>query len=1324
MLFLNLLERKLAPPNMFRIFGYSLSVFIVSLTTLSYSANFEPQIDFSLTEKWRWHEQEPLRDFTVYHGVEAPDGSLVFSGENSLVRYDGYTATEIPYPSEYGKFESYQLFYSRNGHIYLHTSIGIFSYKDGVWRMRMEYLNSSREIRKVFARNSHGLEVLGLTNGVFRIDGDSFEPIPGLQGFFNSVSFDSQNRLWCTFNQSNQIVWYQFDDDELIRPIVSKTYDLGFRKTVFPWVIASPDSDEVWTTNWRLDLPPMKLDPKTDKWIPHNLKEITGNNGHTSGYRINETDMLIFSKTNLLIKQREEWHSIGYPDFDFPTNHPFFIQRSNGNMILGGRGEKIYEIEYPTSLQDSYHGLHFHCDVDNGNRWFLSTEGFIVEQDTAHETWTHHVENVIDTPVTINKSSDNIIWVSGAHNGEAAVCYYDGRSWRRETFPELNASISYLSVLELPNGDIMFGSGDDHVEVENGGIVVFRKGPLHYTPEYIGPPTVPQRPVGIALDADGQIWFGGLRLDNTSQDLESPFRNSDDFTSEYWIDHLVTDDESNLWVALWDRGVFQQKDGEWILHNKPSEIASSQVSYLLKDEHRKGNLWLATDRGVSRYDGEMWYPQALPSELRLNRESGTLRQSSDGAIWVNFATRSWYFRKNTNFFITKSLYDNFKTVRYQLDPHPPIVSIESAIARSTSPANIVVNWHGFDRWSHTPASKLKYSYRLNDEDWSPYEEANSKVFLDMPSGNYTFEIRAMDLDGNVSEATASTGFTVNPPVWQRPWFVTVAILALATIITLTYMLFRQRIDHIIQLEEFKIQFFTNISHELRTPLTVILGPLESQLSKLPAGWDKKPLELAYKNAQKTLALIDQILDFRSAETGNIKIDLARSDLVETIREIVHLIKPLAEGRSQSLDLICESEKCVVWYDAEKIEKILNNLISNAVKYTQPHGKIKTVVRIFDFEESITAEIVVEDNGAGIPIGKIDDIFEVFYRAGNSPNEKVRGSGIGLAYTKNLVEACDGSITVDSPITNVNGVKQGTRFTVSLPLHKKMPGRAEADVVVESDEERPSLEIAIGSEGEVANSDLPILLIAEDDDEIREFLASELREACNVFTAPDGAQALKIAGEQVPDLVITDVMMPEMDGKELCRRLKGDETTSHIPIIMLTALKSEMHELEGLELGADDYLSKPIRLSILKRRIFNQLEMRSKMQKRFGEQKLKAKVVTREITSNPIDESFMNKAVVTIEKNIQDPLFDVEAFAGKMHMSRMTLYRKFKAITGDSPSSFMRSIRMNKAAALLATGDLNVSEIADRVGISDLSSFSTSFKKHFKVSPSQYNNRNK
>lgn len=1295
---------------------------IGSMTIPVFAADFQPETDFSITETWRWNELEPLANYSIYKGIETEDEKLLFTSRDHILEYDGYQITEFDYPDHGPDFLPFDLFDAQGDNLLLTTSRGVFRYRDGEWTQLIEINIANGDIRDLTARSRKGWEFIALAAGLFRIEDGELIALPQFPEHFSSISFDSRDRLWFTDPMSNDVGYIPFDT--FGEPIADgvRRWDLNYSERMFPWVIASPHSDEIWTTNWRTDLPARRFIEAEDTWEEVDLRHLTGDNSHSSGYRINEMDMIWFSKSAILVKHGEEWHTIGKPEFDFPSSVPFHILRRNGRLVIGGRGEKVYEIDYKTPEHGSYHGLHFQCDVPGRSQWFISIGGDIVEHHLASGDWTAHSEHTIDTPLSIIRTEDGTIWASGAHKGIAAVAYYDGVSWQRDSFPELNAFIGAVSARQLPDGRIIFGSGEDAVGQRAGGVVIYERMGTDYQHRVLSPPYVPTRPVGIAAGLDETIWFGGLALTSTDRSFADPMETSGKFSRSLWIDHVIEDSQSQIWMAQWERGLFTLIDGQWIERKISTEIADSQVGLIMRDEHRPGNMWVATNRGISRFDGERWYPQAVPRELRFNRESGTLRQSSDGAIWINFATRNWYFRRSSSFYITKRLYDVFKTVRFQPDENPPQVSIVGDIPRSTAPSSVQILWEGVDQWSITPQADLKYSYRLNGGEWSAFTRGPGTVLLDMPSGKHRFELRALDGDGNLSIATVAREFVVVPPLWQRFWFIALVVITLTTIILLTLLLFRQRIRHLGKLEEFKLQFFTNISHELRTPLTVILAPLESQLEQLPPGWNKRPLEIAYKNAQRTLHLIDQILDFRRAETGKIALSLSRADLSATVRDVFELIRPLADERSQVIKLIRESDHCPTWYDAGVIEKILNNLISNSVKYTQVGGAITVRFRTTESVETLMAEFVVEDNGSGIPTEKIGDIFEAFYRVSPADGPKVRGSGIGLAYTKNLVDACEGEIHAESPITTVDGKAQGTRFTVSLPLKRVIETNAAAEELPESDADSAETTSTDSAAPFRPEDDRLLVLIAEDDDEIRTFLSEELAKTYRVISTVDGAEALKAAQKHIPDLVLTDVMMPELDGKELCRLLKTSEATSHIPIIMLTALKSEMHELEGLEIGADDYLSKPVKLVILRQRIRNLIESRKKLHERFKQLQSDEPIVASEITSNQVDEAFIEKAVHVVEEHIEDSLFDVEVMSSHLFMSRMTLYRKFKAITGDTPGAFIRSIRMNKAAGLLATGEHNVSETAERVGFTDLSSFSTAFKNYFNVPPSKFTKR--
>lgn len=1300
-------------------FKYLSSLIFALLLTSLYSQPepqyFTPLRVNTLTEKWRWRNLDALKPFSLESGTEGMDGKLYFASNKGIVSYDGYHCEEFPFPSKFKKSTPIQIFASKNGLIYLITNTELLSFQNGNWETIREYpdLAISRTTIKRITRNAYGLELVALPDGVYQIKGFEMVPIPQIHESIREFDFDYLNRLWIVGRREDEgkIVCYQFERTQLQSPLQRTFHTVENESMEYPRLIASTTSDEIWIIDWRQDSRARLFDEDSKTWQQIDLKNISGNNQHMAGAITHNAMLLIFSKMELILKQGNDWHTLKHPEYEIPINNPFIVQRLNGNIIIGGQGEEIHEIDLSSNRFESYQNLHFQCDNSNGSRWFISARGAIVENDPTTTSWIRHSKGVINSPLVIVSSKDDTIWAAGSHNGVAAVCYFDGKNWTRNSHPELGSLISHLSAIELSDGRIVFGAGTVAPMPDSGGAIVYQKNEKRYDFSYHGPPVFTSRPVSFAEISPGTLLMAGRELHQTQTTFDTSTTFLDTFKNKPWIDHIIADGKGTAWTGLWDEGLFKyNKNAGWERIAASDSIAGNRVVYLLNDQVQENGLWVATSNGISRFDGQHWHARTMPENIRLYRESGTLKQSKDGSIWVNSATRNWYFRTNN-----WSYLNDFKTIRFKLDHEAPKVSIVSCDNKLVAPANVHVEWLGADKWSSTPTSQLRYSFRQDGGEWTTFQKRTDVILLDTKAGNHTLEVKAMDLDGNISEQTTIAHFSVLLPVWQRAWFISLIALGSVLIIVLIYLLVRQRIRHIVRMDEFKLQFFTNISHELRTPLTVIAGPIESLLDKPTEQWTRRPLELAHKNVKKTLQLIDQLLDFRKAETGNVKLNLAHTDIVASVSEAIELIQPLATEQSQLLEFECNLDQCPAWFDSEKLERIVNNLISNAAKYTQQHGKIVVKMKLTEFAETINVELIVEDNGSGIPKAKIDSIFEVFYRAGNVPTSKVRGSGLGLAYTKKLVEAFSGSITVESPITNVNGKEQGTRFTLHLPLKKYLKSRElhEQSAIDEIEETENSDSQPLPSENK------PSLLIVEDDSDIREFLEIELKENYYITTATNGELGLKIAREELPDLILTDVMMPKLSGKQLCHELKSNPLTCHIPIIMLTALKSEEHELEGLDAGADDYLSKPVSIQILEKRIRNHLSTYQKLHEHFKNLGLEDRTSPQLVATNPLDERFLTQAFEIVDLELESDQFDVDQLAHKMGMSRATLYRKLKAITGESPGNLIRSLRMQRAAKLLASGNCNVTEVTYSVGFSDPSAFGVSFKKHFNCSPSDY-----
>jgi signal transduction histidine kinase/DNA-binding response OmpR family regulator len=580
---------------------------------------------------------------------------------------------------------------------------------------------------------------------------------------------------------------------------------------------------------------------------------------------------------------------------------------------------------------------------------------------------------------------------------------------------------------------------------------------------------------------------------------------------------------------------------------------------------------------------------------------------------------------------------------------------------------------------------------------------------------------------------------------------------------------------LIEIDHVKSRFFANISHEFRTPLTLILGPLEETLAKTPEGESKQQIRIMLRNALRLLRLINQLLDLSRLESGKQTFQAQRGNLVRFLKGIVFSFSSLAEHKHITLQFHADEEDIEAYFDKDKFEKIFYNLLSNALRYTPAQGAISVTVskgsgldsaqkphhpsfavgesdrhterNEAEQENSVESKyggrhhaqnadsvhIIIKDTGVGIAPERLPFIFDRFYRADDFHRADEEGSGIGLALTKELVELHGGEIQVTSELG------KGTAFIIGLPLgrgHLKESEVVELSTVA-SDEELPppaqtltvrelslldekaSAELGVRQDKEPGISDeedATIVLIVEDNSDVRAYIREPLEEAYRVIEADNGSEGLEKARELIPDLVISDVMMPGMDGFELCHALKQDEKTSHIPVILLTAKSSEESKVAGLETGADDYLTKPFRSRELFVRVKNLIEQRRKLRERFSREVV---LQPSEIAITSADEVFLQRAMKTVETFMEDPDFSVEKFGYEVGMSRAQLHRKLRALINQSPSDFIRSMRLQRASQMLKQRAGSVSEIAYAVGFNNLSYFATRFKEQFGQLPSEY-----
>ena len=502
-----------------------------------------------------------------------------------------------------------------------------------------------------------------------------------------------------------------------------------------------------------------------------------------------------------------------------------------------------------------------------------------------------------------------------------------------------------------------------------------------------------------------------------------------------------------------------------------------------------------------------------------------------------------------------------------------------------------------------------------------------------------------------------------------------------------------------QVTQMKYRFFTNISHELRTPLTLIITPLDSITQKVTDPKLKQQLESIGRNAQNLLGLFNQLLNFRKIEMGGEAVYFSKGDIVDFVFLTYEDFRLTAEEKKIDFEFHSQIDSLFLYFDTKKIKKVINNLLSNAFKFTNKNGAITLSVRNERYKNRDYVTITVKDSGRGIPSQELPKIFERFYQAENQDGDSI-GSGIGLHLAKEYINMHEGHVTVQSEINN------GSIFTVYIPTDLKPSMEATSTCIEKTND--PSFTLT---------SDLSKkILVVEDNTEFRTYLKNELSQYFTVFEAADGIEGEMEAIDKEPDVIITDLMMPGINGIELCKRIKNNIEISHIPVILLTANNDVEFEKQGYKEGADAYISKPFRWDILLTRVENLMNQANQIKQAFGE---KEKIEPENITISKADELFLKEIISLVEKNMDNSEYTVEEFSQDMCMSRSNLYRKINFITGLSPSEFMRHIRLKKSAELIKEDIYPIVEIAEKVGFNTHSYFSKSFKEMFGISPSEY-----
>lgn len=843
-------------------------------------------------------------------------------------------------------------------------------------------------------------------------------------------------------------------------------------------------------------------------------------------------------------------------------------------------------------------------------------------------------------------------------------------------------------------------------------------------------------------DSNGNIWVGShteMRLYNSSKRSLMPiFYNIKDESKNLHaaIACIYEDTKRRLWVGT-DAGLYVIESFAITNHYTMNDgLANQDIRGIEQDIN--GNIWCSTNTGISMID---------PETKAIRNYDAT-----DGIFSNGFkGNSSFKDQDNLIYFGGSDGVVLFDPSTITDNPYPPRVvlsdlkifnkpveidALDSILDRHISETKeVVLNYNAnmitidFVGLNFSASNKNHYAYQLKgfDEEWNYVGKTRSATYTNLAPGSYVLYVKSSNNDGVWSKPAQGITLRVLPPWWNTPGaYFFYAILFLTLLYFFRKLILmrahfvndikmeRVKLENVEKLNQTKLNFFTNISHEFRTPLTIIMGLIENMDSSPTIDHIiKSKLHAANVNASRLLRLVNELLDFRKAETGNMKLKVAECNIVAFTREVKLSFEPLAEEKKISFSFHAPTDNINVWIDIEQFEKVLYNLLSNAFKNTPAEGKISMFIR----NNIDTVVVTVQDNGKGIKPEFINSIFETFFSVDG--DQRARGSGIGLALTKSIVELHHGRIEVES-IQNTL-----TRFNIILLCgkdhfkpHQITEAGSPVDNLVTVEGESVLFPEPLNELHEIFDKKL---LIVEDNDEVRFLLSSIFGKHYQILQAVDGVSGWDIAVREIPDLVISDVMMPNKDGIALCKDLKSNIATSHIPVILLTARASLVYQLEGFETGADDYVTKPFNSSLLLLKVRNLIRLRENVQKAFSDLNV-LRVEPTDVTVNSRDQLFIEKVLGSVESNMANVEYGVEDLCLDVGMSKTTLFRKLKAVTGQSANEFIKTIRLKRAAQLLPQHELAISEIAYMVGFNDPKYFRVCFKKLFKVCPSEYSHR--
>lgn len=1292
-------------------------------------------------------------------------GYMWFGTRDGLSRFDGYDMKVFrSSPQTPGKLTSNEIQFiteDNQSRIWVATSEGVNIIDNSSFTIHTldnQFINKER-INSLLLDNE-GMMWIGTTDyGVLRMNPQTEEfvrysneagsplKLPG--NTVNHLYKDKSGNIWISF-WNHGLCMISPDGKKIV-----STPQVGSKNN--PFRILQDSRGEYWVLTWGDGIYKM-LPEKTGKYRFEKLNPSPASTETIDdiSYSITEDKngliwVVTYSGLRSIEKKGSEYLVSGsrhlFGNGDYQLFHSIIRDRNN-NLWLGSVGEGVFQMDYNRLPVKNFNLQQIRS---------LNAEPYVTRFAEARNKQIYLVINRVglfyfnagtgavsrpDDPVLRRQASvialsyhtkTNTIWIAS-----------EGDHFFHRFNPLANGNLQYLSTTYLQEPAELYSITDFHEDATGTMWIGTANGVFTY--DLQGRSQLISNQVrfinDIKHDQRGRIWIGtekdGLYLlekKGKSWSQQKITLKIDSYES-LSVQSILCQQNGLVYIATKEGGVYVYNPDKNLAEEISNTYGISEEGLLDILEDNQGNIWLTTLKRIIRYNPKShasnYYSTADGISVSAFFKNATLKLSSgellfggnnglcliDPELQAINTGRSKVKVKISDILIqNRSLFD----IRSGEHFDPEKNRIELKHTEST----IGIEFSSPDYYT---ARKIQYAYRMSgiDKDWN-YVGNNRRFvnYANLKPGTYLFEVRSSDENGVWSDEVTSLRIHIKPPLYETWW---AYLLYFLTAVALTYIIalnvanrIRLRNELKIslidkekteELTQIKLRYFTNISHELLTPLTIIMLQIESLQKQLSA--HAVQFDIMKDNVVRLKRLIKQILVFRKTETGNMKLKVVQNDIVAFIRNICQSnFQPQVEEKQIQFSVDIEYESYMAWFDPDKLDKIVYNILSNAFKYTPAGGSIAVKTSFVPRKDDIIMRLSVSDTGSGIPENDLPHIFKRFYIS--STADQSQSHGIGLSLTQDLLQIHHGKIEVNSVLG------EGSVFTIEIPVNDNaytVKEKATEDEL--SENESDFTEETAVTEVPLVQKDFSILVV-EDNKELNQLIADHFKEHYTIYRAENGLQALQIVREQEIDLIISDVMMPEMDGLTFCKIIKNDVNTSHINVLMLTAKNTAEDRIECYNAGAEAFISKPFELGVLNARVKNLIGKRRQKVESFQHGQ---EINISSMEYNSIDEVFLKQAVKVVEEKLADETFDFDQFSVDMSTSKSTLHRKLKSLTGLSPGEFIRSVRMKHSLQMLANNIGNISEIAYSVGFSDPKYFSRCFKNEFGITPKEWLEKNK